>query len=314
MRHIGPVGTVLAVAAVVIGMLGGTAVVAHERGDSPIPSGQQLQQPAAAKKPELRLTTTATTVEPGTRVGLRVRTSTKHPRVVRIQHWDSRRKAWRQVAKRVVRATATVQVRPTAGTTRYRAVSPRVRHGAGRATHVHQAGRSAQVSVRVRARSTGHRPASLTGEEKALLAAVATARTTYAREAVVAADDDGADACLTDYARAHSTWMAQQGRALDPGSPEHRAARRSLPAAACPGNTVWSVTRAVGGASASTAVTTAIDAWLSSPYGETTRLLTACHDAPVFEFGVATVSSGGTRWLTVLVASDTPVTTSAGVC
>uniref|UniRef100_UPI0028AF3C00 hypothetical protein n=1 Tax=Aeromicrobium sp. TaxID=1871063 RepID=UPI0028AF3C00 len=132
--------------------------------------------------------------------------------------------------------------------------------------------------------------------------------------AVVAAGDDGADACLTDYARKHSAWMAQQGRALDPGSPEHRTAGRPMPATACPGNTVWTVTRAVGGSTLSAAIAGTVDAWLSSPYGETARLLTGCHDAPVFDFGVSALDTAGTRWLTVLVASDTATTKSAGVC
>ncbi|MET1133185.1 MAG: hypothetical protein ABWX60_07190, partial [Aeromicrobium sp.] len=97
-------------------------------------------------------------------------------------------------------------------------------------------------------------------------------------------------------------------------SKEHRTAARTLPAADCPGRTVTAVTRAIGGATSAAAVTGSVDAWLSSPYGETGRLLSACHDAPGFEFGVAAPAVDGTRWLTVLVASDTNATKSSGVC
>lgn len=315
MRPIGPLGTI-AVGTVVVGMVTGTVVVAHERSDVSPPTSTEVHQPAARKQPDLRLTATPRVVDAGASVALRIRTSTKHPRTVRVQRWDAARTSWRQVTKRKVRAGATVRVRPTTGSTRYRAVAPRVRHRAGaKKSHVHRAARSTAVTVTARApRNAGHRPAALTGDEKALLNAVVVARRAHARPAVTAAGDDGADACLTTYAREHSAWMAQQGRALDPGSPEHRAARRPMPATACPGNTVWTVTRAIGHGSLTAAVSGTVDAWLSSPYGETTRLLTACHDAPVFEFGVAALSSDGTRWFTALVASDTGSTKSAGVC
>lgn len=314
MRHFGPLGTVVAVAAVVIGLVGGTVALSHEREDVTSRTSTEAQQPAARKKPPVRLTATPRTVDAGSRVTFRIRTTTKHPRAVRLQRWDATRRSWRQVAKRTVRAGATVRVRPATGVTRYLAVAPRVRHRSGGRTHVHPAGRSAVVTVTARARSVGHRPASLSADEKVLLAAVAAARKAHARPAIVGANDEGADACLTTYAREHSAWMARQRRALDPGSPEHRAARRPMPGTACPGNTVWTVTRAVGAGSLDSAIAGTIDAWLSSPYGETTRLLTACHDAPVFDFGVAVLASGGARWLTTLVASDTASTRSAGVC
>lgn len=308
-RHMG----MASVVAVVVTALAGTAVVvAQERRDPEPPAEQSLVQPAAKRVPELRLSATPRTVDAGSRVTLRVRTSTRHARVVRVQRWDSRSRAWRQVTRRTVRSSLAVRITPATGTTRYRAVTSRLRHRAGGKAHTHRAGRSAAVAVTARARLAHHRPAVLTADEKALLAAVTAARSAYARPAVTAATNEGADACLTTYAREHSAWMARIGTAADPGSRQHRAAGRALPAAACPGRTVWSVTRAVG--STGDAVPSAVDAWLSSPYGETTRLLTACHDAPAFAYGVATTSSGGARWLTVLMASDATATKSAGVC
>ncbi len=141
------------------------------------------------------------------------------------------------------------------------------------------------------------------------------ARSSYARPEITTATNTGAEACLTTYARQHSAWMAGQGSALDPGSAEHRTAKRPLPGASCPGHTVATLTRAVGTTtSTAAAVAATVDSWLSSPYGETDRLLSACHDAPAFEFGVAASTVGGTRWFTVLIASDTPATRSSGVC
>ena len=58
----------------------------------------------------------------------------------------------------------------------------------------------------------------------------------------------------------------------------------------------------------------AVDAWLASPYGETGRMLTTCHDAPAFEYGVAATTQSGTRWLTVLVAAQKSATVSSGAC
>lgn len=315
MRNSRHIGLAALVAVVVTTLAAAALVVAQERRETAAPVRQDLVQPAAARTPELRLAATPRTVDAGARVTLRIRTSTKHARSVRVQRWDARAKAWRQVTRRTVRASASVVVTPPTGTTRYRATTPRLRHRVGGRTHTHRAGTSASVAVTARVRIVAHRDATLSADERTLLNAVTTARRTYARPAVTAATDEGADACLTAYAREHSAWMAKQGRAVDPGAREHRAAGRTLPAAACPGRTVWAVTRAIGGSGpAGDAAARAVDAWLSSPYGETTRLLTACHDAPAFEYGVAAPASGGARWLTVLVASSAASTRSAGVC
>lgn len=314
MRHFRHIGAATAVAVVVTALAGGALVVAQERTAAERPAETTLQP--AAKTPALRLGATPRTLERGQVVTFRLKTSTKHPRPVRLQRYDSQRKAWRTVAKRTVRGSASIRLKPGTGTFTYRAIAPKIRHRSGGSAHTHRLARSGKVKVAVRAvqRSVPSRPATLTAEEKTLLAAVRAARGTYARPAVTAATDRGAEACLTTYARRHAAWMASLGRAADPGSAEHRAAGRSLPAKDCPGRTVSAVTRAVGGGSAADAVRTTVDAWLSSPYGETGRLLSACHDASDFEYGITSTTAGGTRWLTVLVSSDTAATKSSGVC
>lgn len=319
MRNVRHIGITSLVAVTVVGLVASAVLLGRARQDERAPVASVAQEravaPAAARKPALALTASARTVDAGARVTLRIRTDTKHARTVRLQRWDAGRKAWRHVAKRSVRRTAVVRVTPPTGTTRYRAVAPRVRHRTGGKLHTHRAARSTTVAVTARARIAAHRPATLSADERTLLTAVTTARRTYARPTVTAATDEGADACLTTYARAHSQWMATQGRALDPGSPEHRAAERQLPDAACPGRSVWSLTRAVGTPGAlSDVVAGSVDAWLASPYGETGRLLTACHDAPAFEYGVAATVQSGTRWLTVLVAAPKSATVSSGAC
>ncbi|WP_286931050.1 MULTISPECIES: hypothetical protein [Aeromicrobium] len=315
MGHIRHIGTAAAVAVVVTALAGGAVVVAQERDGVRNRSGSIVVAPAAAK-PALRLSATPRTVDAGKVITFRVRTSTKHPRSVRLQRWDARRKVWRNAAKRTVRASATIRLKPATGSVRYRAVAPRVKHRSGGRTHVHATARTKTLVVTARAvkRTVPSRPATLTADEKTLLAAVRSARTTYARPGIQGAADRGAEACLTASARRHSAWMASLGRAVDPGSAEHRAAARPLPVADCPGRTVTTVTRAVGGSTAAAAVQGSVDAWLSSPYGETGRLLSACHDAPGFEYGIAAPVVGDTRWLTVLVASDTSATTGSGAC
>jgi len=318
MGHIRHIGLTLTVGAVVTVLVGGAVVVAQERADSPAPPERtSLAQPAAARKPALRLTATPRTITRGAAVSFRVRTSTKHPRPVRLQRWDPARKAWRTVAGRTVRATTTIRLKPTVGTFSYRAQAPRVRHRTGGRKHTHAAARSTTVKVTVRdvPRTVPSRPATLTADEKTLLADVRAARATYARADVRGARDLGAEACLTTYARDHARWMATTKRAVDPGAAAHRATGRTLPAAACPGRTVQAVTHAIGAAgTTAAAVDLAVDAWLASPYGETGRLLSACHRAPTFEYGVAALASGGTRYLTVLVSSDTSATTKSGAC
>lgn len=314
MRHIRHIGAAVAVGLVVTALAGGALVTAQQR--HAVDRATATTAQPAAKRPALRLSATPRTLDRGQVVTFRVRTSTKHPRPVRLQRWDAQRKAWRTVAQRTVRGSAAIRLKPGTGTSSYRAIAPRVRHRSGGSAHTHRLARSGRVRVVVRAvkRTVPARPAPLTSEEKALLTAVREARRTYARPAVTAAVDRGADACLTTYARRHAAWMTSLGRAADPGSPEHRAAGRSLPAKDCPGRIVTAVTRAVGGTSAADAVRGAVDAWLSSPYGETGRLLSACHDANGFAYGVASTTAGGTRWLTVLVASDTGATKPSGVC
>jgi len=315
MRNVRHIGLGSLVVATVAGLIVATLHVTSARDDVTASADVRSATAAAARKPDLALSASRRTVDAGQRVTLRIRTTTKHARSVRVQRWDAGRKAWRQVAKRTVRASRSLTVTPPRGTTRYRVVGARVRHRAGGKLHTHRAARSATVSVTSRARIAAHRPVALDGDERTLLGAVASARAAYARPAVVSATDEGADACLTAYARKHSAWMAQQGRALDPGSPEHVAAGRPMPSAECPGRTVWALTRAVGSPTeTSKVVSTSVDAWLASPYGETARLLTTCHTAPAFEFGVAAPKSADTRWLTVLVASLTSTTTSSGEC
>ncbi|MCL3837819.1 hypothetical protein [Aeromicrobium duanguangcaii] len=318
MRHIRHIGLTLAVGLVVTGLIGGAVVVAQERASAPAPAERtSVVQPAAAKKPALRLSATPRSVTRDAAVTFRIRTSTKHPRPVRLQRWDPARKVWRTVAKRTVRATTTIRLKPAVGTFSYRAQAPRVRHKTGGTLHTHPAAKSTTVKVTARdvPRTVPSRPATLTADEKALLADVRAARTTYARADVRSARDLGAEACLTAYARDHSRWMATTKRAVDPGATAHRAATRALPAASCPGRTVQAVTHAIGVAgTTAAAVDLAVDAWLASPYGETGRLLSACHRAPAFEYGVATLASGGTRYLTVLVSSDTSATTKSGAC
>ncbi|MTB88326.1 hypothetical protein H9L21_01640 [Aeromicrobium senzhongii] len=318
MGHIRHIGPTLAVGLVVTVLIGGTVVVAQERSDSPAPAERtSLARPAAAKKPALRLAATPKTITRGATVSFRLRTSTKHPRAVRLQRWDPARKAWRTVTKRTVRATTTIRLKPTVGTFSYRAQAPRIRHQTGGRKHTHAAAKSTTVKVTVREvpRTVPSRPAVLTADEKALLADVRAARATYARADVQGARDLGAEACLTTYARDHARWMATTKRAVDPGAAAHRAAGRPLPAASCPGRTVQAVTHAIGVAgTTAAAVDLAVDTWLASPYGETGRLLSACHRAPGFEYGVAVFAAGGTRYLTVLVSSDASATTKSGAC
>lgn len=311
-RHLGLTAVVVAVVTV---LGAGAVVVAQERSTSS-QSERALTQPAAQRKPQLALTASARTVDAGTKVTLRLRTATRHPRDVRVQRWDARRRAWGQVSRRTVRATSVVRITPPTGSTRYRAVTPKRRDRVGGSPHTHRAATSATIVITARVRMVAHEPATLTADERALLTAVTEARSAYARSTVTAATDEGADRCLTTYARSHSAWMAQIGSARDPGSREHRAAGRELPGATCRGRTVWSLTRAVGAHDASTAsaIAEAVDAWLSSPYGETSRLLTACHEAPAFEYGLAVDLTRGGRWLTVLIAADTSATKSSGAC
>ncbi|SKB06062.1 spore germination YkwD domain-containing protein [Aeromicrobium choanae] len=315
MGHLRRIATMLVVATVATVLVGGAIVIADERETALGLTSTTVVTPAAAK-PALRLSATPRTVDAGGTVTFGIRTSTKHPRTVRLQRWDTKRKAWRNAASRKVRGSATVRVRPAAGATRYRAVAPRVKHRTGGRVHRHASARSTTLTVTARAakRAAPTRPATLSADEKTLLAAVQSARRTYARPEVQSAEDRGAEACLTESARRHSAWMASRGRAVDPGSAEHRGAGRQVPAAECRGRTVTAVTRALGGASSTTAVRDSVDAWLSSPYGETGRLLSLCHQAPGFEYGVAAPAVDGTRWLTVLIASDTATTRASGAC
>jgi len=315
MGHLRRIVTTLVVAGAVTVLAGGALVVAQEREAALDLTSATVVAPAAAK-PALRLAASPRTVEAGRTVTFRIRTSTKHARKVRLQRWDSGRKAWRNAATRQVRGSATLRLKPATGTTRYRAVAPRVKHRTGGQAHAHATARSATLNVTARAakRTTPPKPVTLTADERTLLSALQSARTTYARPEVKSAEDRGAEACLTASARRHSAWMASLGHAADPGSAEHRKAGRQQPAAECPGLTVTAVTRALGGASAAAAVRDSMDAWLSSPYGETGRLLSLCHRAPAFSYGVAAPVVDGTRWLTVLVASDTRTTKASGAC
>jgi hypothetical protein len=319
MRHTRHLGLTLAVSVVVTALVGGTVVLAQQRRDA-VRSAQptSLAQPAAAAaKPAVRLTIAPRTVTRGAAVSFRITTSTRHPRPVRLQRWDPTLRAWRTVATRTVKARTTVTLKPAAGTVSYRAQAPRVRHKSGGRKHTHAAAKSltARLTVREVPRTVPSRPGSLTADEKTLLSKLRSARQAYARADVKSARDLGAEACLTAYAREHSRWMATTGRAVDPGAGAHRAAGRPLPAASCPGRTVDAVTHAIGtSGSVADAIGLAIDAWLASPYGETGRLLSRCRRAPGFEYGVAAVQSRGTRWMTVLVSSDTVGTSKSGAC
>lgn len=312
-RHTVPT---LAVGLVVAVLVGGTAVVAQERADAQRGARHAaLAQPAAAK-PAVKLTVSPRSATRGDTVSFRIATSTRHPRPVRLQRWDAKRKAWRTMATRTVKARATITAKPAAGTFRYRAHAPRVRHTTGGRAHVHAAAKSSTSRLAVRsAPPIPPQPVTLTADEKALLADVRAARQTYGRADVTSARDLGAGSCLTAYAREHARWMAATGRAVDPGAAPHRAAQRALPSASCSGRTVDAVTHAIGTAgSSAAAIDLAVDAWLSSPYGETARLLSSCRRAPGFEYGVASLTSGGTRWLTVLISSPTASTSTSGAC
>ncbi|GAA3535948.1 hypothetical protein AFL01nite_08300 [Aeromicrobium flavum] len=312
-RHTVPT---LAVGLVVAVLVGGTAVVAQERASAERSARQTtLAQPAAAQR-AVKLTVSPRSATRGDTVSFRITTSTRHPRPVRLQRWDAKRKKWRTMATRTVKARATITAKPAAGTFRYRAHASKTRHRTGGRVHVHTAAKSTTSRLTVRpAPPTAPKPGTLTTDEKALLADVRTARQTYGRADVKSARDLGAGTCLTAYAREHARWMAATGRAVDPGAGPHRAAKRALPSASCPGRTVDAVTHAIGTAdSSAAAIDLAVDAWLASPYGETARLLSSCRRAPGFEYGVASLTSGGTRWMTVLVSSPTASTSTSGAC
>lgn len=308
-----------AVGLVVLGLLAAaTQAVALRSNARPETTSTTLEVPAAkAKKPALRLTTRTPKVTAGRSVAFRIATNTKHRRTVSVQRWDPKGRTWRKVATRKVSAAATVRVKVTAGSWRFRAKTAKLRHRTGGKTHTHAATRSATVTIKAKAKAPAvpTKPATLSADEKTLLAAVRAARASYSPFDNTALDSEGGDSCLTTYARAHSAWMAGLGRAADPGSAAHRAAKRATPVAACGGLTVTAVTRAVGAASsAPDAAAAAVRAWLATPYGETDRLLSTCHEASSFRFGVAAPSKDSARWLTVLVASPTADTKKSGLC
>lgn len=263
---------------------------------------------AAQRAWRVGLSATPRQTTAGTAVTFTLTSATPHPRRVLLQRWDPHHKRWVTAAHRTVRGSAKVVAKPRAGRWIYRAYAPRVKHRTGGKKHTHRAATSARLSVIVAAAVL-----PLTGTENALLSTVRTARTTYAGTG--ASDTGGVNACLTTYARQHSAWMASLGRGADPGSAEHRAARRALPAAACPGWRVSAVTRSVAtGPAFSSVAATAVDSLLSSPYGETDRLLSTCEKAPQFSFGVGVVQANGAYWMTVLIGSAAARTTASGVC
>ncbi len=305
MRLSGHFSHTLAVALTVACLLGGAlALSTHQRAD-PAPTALE----AAAAAPAVRLTASTRSLTTGGTVTFTITTSTKHKRPVRLQRWNAAKKTWATVATRTVSRKATTKVKPATGTFIYRAYAPKITHTVSGRKHTHRAATSAKVSVVAKPAVTPSRPVTLTADETTLYTAVHEARLQFARAAVNAADTRP-ELCLTTYARAHSAWMAAQRKAIDPS-----ASGRAQPGTSCTGRTVRAVTRAIGSAdSTSTAVSTAVTSLLRSPYGEMERLLSTCDTAPAFEFGVGITTSGGVRWITVLVSSATKSTTASGAC
>lgn len=286
--------TTAAVVVAVGCLVAATAHAVTQRGDDSAPKSSASP---AASAPALRLSASPARITVGQTTTLRIASSTPHRRVVRIQRWDPRSRTWRAVASRTVKKRSAVKIRPAAGTWRYRAVRKK------------PAARAAVTVQVVKKNPTPTGPANLSADEKTLFNAVREARLQFATKAVNDAAGR-ADNCLTTYARNHSAWMATRGEAIDPAK-----SGRTQPGSACADRTVRAVTRAIGNANSTpVAVSTAVTSLLRSPYGETERLLSTCDTAPRFDFGVAVKTSGGVRWITVLVASPTSTTKSSGAC
>ena len=321
--HTRNIGTTISVAIVVTLILAATAYVASSRAETS--TSISMVSAGAKSGKDLRLAANARTVVAGTRVSLTVTSATSHPRKVTLQRWDPTRRSWRTVGTKTVRRTAVFWQTPAVGANKYRAKAAKLKHRLGGKSHTHKAANSATVGVSATPKApTAPTPTTaptttpedfeLTAAEPELFEAIASARQSYVPTAHQA-DATTANACLTQYAREHSEWMATQGSAADPGSDLHKAANRALPAKSCAGLTVSAATRAVGADSSTTAIIDqTVKAWLASPYGEPDRLLSVCQSAPSFEFGVAIENSKSAHWITVLVASQTSSTKATGVC
>lgn len=94
------------------------------------PAGTAVKAVAAGSTgstAKLRLTASRSKVSPGSRVRFTVTNGTKVRRVVHIQRWNPKKRAWRTVAKRTVHSTNHLTLSVPKGTWRYRAVAPRTK-------------------------------------------------------------------------------------------------------------------------------------------------------------------------------------------